>query len=100
MSCLPRAIALKRILVRRGYDAKLNIGLARTNPPMGHAWVSLGNQVLLDDPAVRITYGFVLRDETLAALAFASSTRPVFPGVSCHFVESGRQQTGLIPRKS
>jgi Transglutaminase-like superfamily len=74
-SCLARAVALKRMLARRGRDARLRIGLAPTNPPRGHAWVELAGKVLLDDPAVGERYGFVLRDETLQAFPFVSPAR-------------------------
>jgi hypothetical protein len=74
-TCLPRAIALKRMLVRRGHDARLRIGLSRTSPSRGHAWVMLDDDVVLDDPSVAETYGLVLRVETLAAFPFVSPAR-------------------------
>jgi hypothetical protein len=75
LTCLPRAIALKRLLVRQGCDARLVIALARQDPPVGHAWVEVDGRPLLEADDVAVRYGFRLRDETLREHAFLSSAR-------------------------
>lgn len=61
VTCLPRAIALRRILVRRGMAAKVCVGFSlASSPPLGHAWVELNDTPVLEDPSVASWYGFRL----------------------------------------
>jgi Transglutaminase-like superfamily len=59
VSCLPRAIALRRMLARRGLAARVNIGFSlASSPPLGHAWVELDGVPVLEDPDIERWYGF------------------------------------------
>lgn len=45
MTCLPRALTLRRILVRHGISAQLQIGVRKTSQGMtAHAWVGVNGQ--------------------------------------------------------
>lgn len=50
--CLPQAIAIARLLRRRGYPVSLVIAVRRF-PFAAHAWVECDGQVLSDRQAVR-----------------------------------------------
>lgn len=51
-NCLHRSLALQRMLLRRGVDARLRIGIGR-KPALfpGHAWLEVEGLVVNDDPA-------------------------------------------------
>lgn len=55
--CLTRAMTLEALLRRRGYPARMEIGVARAAEPrnhgsrlLAHAWVTCGDRVLLGGP--------------------------------------------------
>lgn len=49
-TCIHRAVAARRMLYRRGVDARVAIGLRKRGDLEGHAWVELGG----DPAAVRL----------------------------------------------
>jgi len=49
MLCLPRAVALTRLLRRQGVDAEMVIGY-RPSPFMSHAWVEVDGAIVNDSP--------------------------------------------------
>lgn len=49
-TCIHRAVAARRMLHRRGVDARVAIGLRKRGELEGHAWVELGG----DPAAVRL----------------------------------------------
>lgn len=47
IGCLPRALALRELLLRRGYDAEIRLGiLVRDQRVFGHAWVTIGGTIV------------------------------------------------------
>jgi len=53
-NCLTRAMTLETMLCRRGYPARLEIGVALADPPpaggprvSAHAWVTCGDRILI-----------------------------------------------------
>ncbi len=49
MTCLHRSLALQRMLIRRGIDAQVRIGLRRAEDLLqGHAWLECGGAVIND----------------------------------------------------
>ena len=53
MSCLPRALALRTMLARRGVESTLRIGVCKTPDGLeGHAWLEIGGNVIDDAPDV------------------------------------------------
>lgn len=49
MTCLHRSLALQRMLIRRGIDARVRIGLRRKEDLLqGHAWLECGGAVIND----------------------------------------------------
>lgn len=50
-SCLTEALCCQAILLRNGYDARLILGLERTEPGKldAHAWIELEDAVLIGD---------------------------------------------------
>jgi hypothetical protein len=57
VSCLPRALALRAMLSRRGLSASVRIGAGRQGETvLAHAWVEHDGQVLNDAPDVRERY--------------------------------------------
>ena len=64
--CLTRALALQRLLARRGWPASLHVGVRRDRGALlAHAWVELDGAVLGDSPEHVATFvplaGFVSR---------------------------------------
>jgi hypothetical protein len=55
-SCVPRALALHRLLVLRGGDARVRLGLGAGRPLDGHAWVESGGRPVGETPAVVARY--------------------------------------------
>jgi hypothetical protein len=56
-SCLPRALALQRLLAWRGLEARVRLGLEPgTRPRAGHAWVECGGVPVGDDPSLVARY--------------------------------------------
>ncbi len=49
-TCLHRSLALRAMLLRRGYPARLRLGLGHRPTLTGHAWVELHGQIVHDDP--------------------------------------------------
>jgi hypothetical protein len=57
LSCLPRALALRTMLSRRGLSARLRIGATRNAETiLAHAWVEHDGHVLDDAPDVAVRY--------------------------------------------
>jgi hypothetical protein len=57
VSCLPRALALRAMLSRRGLAASVRIGVTRQGETvLAHAWVEHNGQVLNDARDVRERY--------------------------------------------
>jgi hypothetical protein len=56
-TCMHRALALQRMLARRGIAANLQIGLGR-RPKLfpGHAWLEVGGAIVNDDPQIVARY--------------------------------------------
>lgn len=53
VSCLPRALLLRRLLAARGIPARLRIGVRREPGALhAHAWVTCGGESLDPDPTV------------------------------------------------
>lgn len=53
MSCLPRALALRTMLARRGVESTLRIGVRKTPDGLdGHAWLEIDRNVIDDVPDV------------------------------------------------
>lgn len=53
MSCLPRALALRTMLARRGVESTLRIGVRKTPDGLeGHAWLEIDRCVVDDVPDV------------------------------------------------
>lgn len=47
-TCLPKALAVARMLRSRGYDCKLRLGLKEQDRRVvAHAWVEVGSEVIL-----------------------------------------------------
>ena len=56
-NCLPRALALHRLLLLRGLQARVRLGLEpRQRPRAGHAWVQCGGVPVGDDPSLVARY--------------------------------------------
>jgi hypothetical protein len=56
-NCMHRALALQRMLARRGIAANLRIGIGRKpNLFPGHAWLEVGGVVVNDDAEVVARY--------------------------------------------
>ncbi len=74
MTCLPRSLALQRMLARRGIAASLAIGVRREGGDAGmiaaHAWVEVGGQAVGEPEAVEERFR-----PLLPPLAGASSAR-------------------------
>lgn len=51
-TCLTRAIAVRTLLGRRGYDAQIHIGVAKSEDRgfHAHAWVELDGSILIGGP--------------------------------------------------
>lgn len=60
MTCLPRALALQRMLARRGIAARLTIGVRKEGGGPGtvaaHAWVEVGGQAVGEPEAIAQHY--------------------------------------------
>jgi hypothetical protein len=57
VGCLPRALAMYRLLRREGYQAELRIGVRRTATGMeAHAWVEVDGQPVAEPPGVALAY--------------------------------------------
>jgi transglutaminase superfamily protein len=56
-TCMHRALALQRVLARRGIAANLQIGLGR-RPKLfpGHAWLEVDGAIVNDDPELVARY--------------------------------------------
>lgn len=51
MTCLPRALALRWMLARRGIPADLQIGVQKSDSGIrAHAWIELGGQPVGESP--------------------------------------------------
>ena len=59
--CLPRALATRAMLRRRGLQCELRLGVATTAPLSPHAWVTAGGRVVQGGPVSHITPLAVLR---------------------------------------
>ena len=55
-SCVPRALALQRLLVLRGLPARVRLGLGARRPVEGHAWVECGGVPVGESPSVVARY--------------------------------------------
>jgi hypothetical protein len=55
-SCVPRALALHRLLVFRGLPARLRLGLGPGRPLEGHAWVECEGVPVGEAPSVVARY--------------------------------------------
>ncbi len=55
-SCLPRALALHRLLLWRGLPARVRLGLAPGRPLAGHAWVECDGMPVGDAPPLVARY--------------------------------------------
>lgn len=53
--CLPRALATRAMLRRRGIPCELHLGITSTAPLAAHAWVTTGGQVVQGGPIHHIT---------------------------------------------
>lgn len=56
-SCVPRALALHRLLLWRGLEARVRLGLAPGRPLAGHAWVECEGAAVGDAPSLVARYG-------------------------------------------
>lgn len=53
MTCLPRALALRRMLARRGIPATLRIGVRRAGASLAaHAWIEVGGAAIGEPEAI------------------------------------------------
>jgi hypothetical protein len=59
--CLPRAVATRTLLRRRGIPCELHLGIAGTAPLAAHAWVTAGGRVVQGGPVRHVTPLAVLR---------------------------------------
>jgi hypothetical protein len=55
-SCVPRALALHRLLVWRGLPARLRLGLGPGRPLAGHAWVECDGEPVGEAPSAVARY--------------------------------------------
>jgi hypothetical protein len=55
-SCIPRALALHRLLLWRGLPARVRLGLSPEQPLAGHAWVECEGVPVGDAPSVVARY--------------------------------------------
>jgi hypothetical protein len=53
--CLPRAVATRTLLRRRGVPCELHLGISGTDPLAAHAWVTAGGGVVQGGPVGHIT---------------------------------------------
>jgi hypothetical protein len=53
--CLPRALATRAMLRRRGIPCTLHLGIASTSPLTAHAWVTAGGTVVQGGPIDHVT---------------------------------------------
>ncbi|GIJ46761.1 hypothetical protein Val02_36470 [Virgisporangium aliadipatigenens] len=53
--CLPRALATRALLRRRGIACELHLGITGTAPLAAHAWVTAGGAVVQGGPIGHIT---------------------------------------------
>jgi hypothetical protein len=53
--CLPRALATRAMLRRRGIPCEMHLGITSTAPLAAHAWVTSGGQVVQGGPIGHIT---------------------------------------------
>ena len=53
--CLPRAVATRILLRRRGIACELHLGITGTAPLAAHAWVTAGGAVVQGGPVGHIT---------------------------------------------
>ncbi|HEX9780872.1 MAG TPA: lasso peptide biosynthesis B2 protein [bacterium] len=61
LSCLERAIILRRVLARRGIPAELKIGVAKPGAELqAHAWLVCEGRILLDGPDLCARFPAVL----------------------------------------
>ncbi|TPW17265.1 MAG: hypothetical protein FD130_726 [Halothiobacillaceae bacterium] len=57
MNCLRRSIAQKKMLVRRNINARLHIGVRKSEQGyQAHAWLTAGGEVINDTPDVGSRY--------------------------------------------
>ncbi len=61
MTCLRRALVLRRLLSRTGSSGALRLGVRReANELLAHAWVEVGERPLGDDPQVALRFAPLL----------------------------------------
>ena len=67
LNCMHRALALQRMLARRGVTAALRVGLGRRPKLLpGHAWLEVGGTLVNDDAALVGRYvPFVVTESAL-----------------------------------
>jgi hypothetical protein len=53
--CLPRAMAARWMLRRRGIPCELRLGIASTAPLAAHAWLTAGGRVVQGGPTDHLT---------------------------------------------
>jgi hypothetical protein len=53
--CLPRAVAARAMLRRRGIPCQLHLGIVAAAPVSAHAWLTVGGHVVQGGPVRRIT---------------------------------------------
>ena len=70
-TCMHRALALQRVLARRGISATLRIGLGR-RPQLfpGHAWLEVDGTIVNDDPSVVARYVPLTISESALRMAY------------------------------
>jgi hypothetical protein len=70
-TCIHRALALQRMLARRGAAATLRIGIGRRpNLFPGHAWLEIDGRPLYDDAEVIARYEPLTISESALQVAF------------------------------
>ena len=70
-TCMHRALALQRVLARRGIAATLRIGLGRKPQLLpGHAWLEVDGTIVNDDPEVVARYVPLTITETALRMAY------------------------------
>lgn len=70
-TCMHRALALQRVLARRGIAATLRIGLGRRPQLLpGHAWLEVDGMIVNDDPEVVARYIPLTISETALGTAY------------------------------
>ena len=60
-NCLERSLILYRYLARAGSDPRLVVGMAKPDDFLGHVWVTVDGQPVLDSPETLREYTEVVR---------------------------------------